>query len=351
MDHRIDSLPLLPTTVVGSHPQPAWLIDREALGATVPRVRRSDLWRTAPEHFDEARRDAATLAIREMEAAGVDIVTDGEVGRESYSNHFLTAVDGVDIDRPAKLVTRAGQATTVPRVVGPIVLARGRGADIEFDDASHLVATTTRVPKVTLPGPFTLAQQCKDEYYGDLEALATDFAVAINQQARRLEATGVEVIQFDEPWYRNDPESAERFGVRVLDRALEGLQCRTVVHLCFGYAAVVPSDKPSAYPFLAQLNDSTVDEISIEAAQPRLDLGVLDDLSNKRIILGVIDLNDRASNTADVIAERAQAALRHIGPDRLTLGPDCGLKYLRRDEAGQLLRAMVEAAGRLRSTL
>ncbi len=351
MARRLDSLPLLPTTVIGSHPQPAWLIDREALGATVPRVRRSDLWRVDPEHLDEARRDAATLAIREMEAAGVDILTDGEVGRESYSNHFLTAVEGVDIDHPAKIVSRAGRSTIVPRVVGPILLTPGHGADTEIEDAKHLVATTSRVSKVTLPGPFTLAQQCHDEYYGDLEALATDFAVAVNLQARRLEATGVGVIQLDEPWYRNDPDSAERFAVRVLDRALEGLQCRTAVHLCFGYAAVVPSDKPSAYPFLGQLNDSIVDEISIEAAQPGLDLGVLDDLSSKRIVLGVVDLKDRAGNSPDVIAERARAALRRIGPDRLTLGPDCGLKYLGRGEAGDLLGAMVEAARRLRLEL
>ncbi len=351
MARRLDSLPLLPTTVIGSHPQPDWLIDREALGTTVPRVRRTDLWRVAPEHIDQARRDAATLAIHEIEGAGIDIVTDGEVGRESYSNHFLTAVEGVDIDQTATIVNRAGRSTIVPRVVGPVVLAQSSGADAEIEDARHLVATTSRVPKVTLPGPFTLAQQCHDEYYGDLEALATDFAVAVNQQARRLEATGVEVIQLDEPWYRNDPESAERFGVRVLDRALEGLQCRTAVHLCFGYAAVVPGDKPSAYPFLGQLDDSSVDEISFEAAQPGLDLGVLDDLSSKRIVLGVIDLNDRAVNSPDLIAKRARAALQRVGPNRLTLGPDCGMKYLSRDEADQLLQAMVEAARRLRAEL
>lgn len=343
----VGALAILPTAVVGSHPQPDWLIDRAQLAGHVPRVRWNDLWRVAPEHRQQAQRDAATLAIREMELAGVDIVTDGEVDRESYSNHLLTGLDGIDIDNPGTLVSRGGRKTSVPRIVGPIRLAR----DVGTDALRHLVATTTRVPKVTLPGPFTLAQQCQDEWYRDPEALALDFAVAVNQQARTLQAAGAQVVQLDEPWYRNDPEGAQRYAVRVLDRALEGLACRTVVHLCFGYAAVMSGDKPTAYPFLAPLNDSVVDEISIEAAQPRLDLGVLDELSSKRIMLGVLDLDDLTRNPADSIIERIRHGLNHVAVERLTLAPDCGMKYLTRDQACTCLRALVDAARTMRAEL
>ncbi len=339
------ALPILPTAVVGSHPQPDWLIDRAQLSGHVPRVRFGDLWRVPPELRQQAQRDAATLAIAEIEAAGVDIVTDGEVDRESYSNHLLTGLDGIDVDNPGTIVSRAGHKTSVPRIVGPVRLARDTGTEA----LRHLVATTSRVPKVTLPGPFTVAQQCQDEFYGDREALATDLAVAINQQALALEAAGAQVIQFDEPWYRNDPASAERFAVRVLDRALEGLTCRTVVHLCFGYAAVTPSEKPTAYAFLAPLGDSTVDEISIEAAQPRLDLGVLAELSNKRIMLGVLDLDDLSRNSPDAVVERARHGLAHVDAERLTLAPDCGMKYLSRADACRCLGSLVAAARTLRA--
>ena len=340
MTSSVADMPILPTTVVGSHPQPDWLIDRAQLSGHVPRVRFADLWRVPPEHRQQAQRDAATLAIAEIEGAGVDIVTDGEVDRESYSNQLLTGLDGIDVDNPGTIVSRAGRKTSVPRIVGPVRLARDTGAAA----LQHLVATTSRVPKVTLPGPFTVAQQCQDEWYGDREALATDLAIAINAQARALEAAGAQVIQFDEPWYRNDPEGAERYAVRVLDLALDGLRCRTVVHLCFGYAAVTPSEKPTAYAFLAPLGDSAVEEISIEAAQPRLDLGVLAELSNKRIMLGVVDLDDLTRNSPEAIAERIRQGLAHVAAQRLTLAPDCGMKYLSRSDACSCLGSLVAAA-------
>ena len=343
------ALPLLPTAVVGSHPQPGWLIDRDRLAGHVPRARAEDLWRipTGPLR-DEAQSDAAVLAVRDMEQAGIDVVTDGEVRRESYSNHLLTGLDGVDLDNPATIRARGGFTIPVPRIVGPIVRRTG---GVELNALGHLLATTDRVAKVTLPGPFTLGQQAVDEHYGDPEALALAFAEAVNAEARALEAAGAQVIQLDEPWLRNDPAGAERYAVRVLDRALEGLSVRTVVHLCFGYAAVVPADKPNAYAFLAPLADSTVGEISIEAAQPRLDLGVLADLAPKRVSLGVIDLREGADNGVATVADRLRAGLRHVPADRLVASPDCGMKYLTRADARAKLAALAGAAAQVRAGL
>lgn len=342
------SLPLLPTAVVGSHPQPGWLIDRDRLAGHVPRARAEDLWRVpAGPLRDEAHSDAAVLAVRDMEQAGIDVVTDGEVRRESYSNHLLGGLDGVDLDNPATIRARGGFTIPVPRIVGPI----RRTGEVELGALRHLLATTDRVAKVTLPGPFTLGQQSVDEHYGDPEAVALAFAEAVNAEARALEAAGAQVIQLDEPWLRNDPAGAERYAVRAIDRALDGLSARTVVHLCFGYAAVVPADKPNAYAFLAPLADSATDEISIEAAQPRLDLGVLADLAPKRVSLGVIDLRDGADNSPATVADRLRAGLRHVPAERLVASPDCGMKYLTRADARSKLAALADAAAQVRADL
>jgi len=347
MREGLSSLPLLPTTVVGSHPQPDWLIDRAGLGGHVPRVRASKLWRVAAEYLEQAQNDAAILAVRDMEKAGIDIVTDGEVRRESYSNHFLGALDGVDVDRPATILSRAGHNTVVPRIVGAIRRTR----DVEVDALRHLLAISTRPIKVTLPGPFTLTQQAKDEFYGDPEALAMDFAAAVSEEARALEAAGADVVQIDEPWLRNDPDGAGRYAIGAINRALDGLHCRTVIHLCFGYAAVVRGEKPTEYSFLPQLADSVADEISVEAAQPRIDLGVLAELSDKRIMLGVVDLSDGGTETVDTIARRIRAGLRFVSPDRLVPAPDCGMKYLSRTVANDRLNALVQAAEIVRTEL
>jgi 5-methyltetrahydropteroyltriglutamate--homocysteine methyltransferase len=341
------ALPLLPTTVVGSLPQPGWLIDGPKLAGIVPRVRRADLWRVAPEHLAEACDDAVRLAVADLEHAAVDIVSDGEIRRESYSNHFLTALDGVDLDQPAIIQNRAGRKMPVPRIVGPVRRVR----DVDIAALRHLRSLTTRPVKVTLPGPFTLAQQCEDGWYGDREALAADFAVAVNEEALALAAAGADVVQLDEPWYRNDPEGAARYAVAVLDRALAGVTARTVVHLCFGYAAVMPRDKPNAYPFLAGLAASVVEEISVEAAQPNLDLTALTDLAPKRVMLGVVDLANLQANDTAAVAARIRAGLRHVPAERLTVAPDCGMKYLRRAEANTLLGAMVQAARLVRGEL
>jgi 5-methyltetrahydropteroyltriglutamate--homocysteine methyltransferase len=338
---------LLPTTVVGSYPQPDWLIDRRLLAADVPRIRRSELWRVAPAYLRQAQDDAAALAIRDMERAGIDVITDGEVRRESYSNHFATALEGLDADRPATITSRAGLSIVVPRVVGKIRRTRA----VEVDAVTFLRRSTPRTIKVTLPGPFTMSQQVVDEAYRDPEALAMDFAAAVNEEAQALQVAGADVIQLDEPWLRNDPAGAERYAVDAINRALDGITATTVIHLCFGYAAVAPRQKPSGYPFLAQLAATVADAISIEAAQPKVDLGVLADLSAKGIVLGVLDLSDPAVETVDEVARRIRHGLRYVAADRLTPAPDCGMKYLRRAVAFGKLQALSEGARVVRAEL
>ncbi|HVW17545.1 MAG TPA: cobalamin-independent methionine synthase II family protein [Solirubrobacteraceae bacterium] len=340
--------PLLPTTVVGSHPQPDWLIDREALARGVPRTERHDLWRVAPERLREAQDEATVEAIRAMEEAGIDIVTDGEMRRVSYSERFATALDGVDTSDPARVVSANGLVTEVPRVVGRVRRVR----PVEVRDMELLRATTTRTAKITLPGPFTMSQQAVDEHYGDVEELVMDLAAAVNEEAHELVAAGADVIQLDEPWVRQDPELARRCAVAGIDRALRGLTVPTVVHVCFGYAAIVPgSAKPAGYPFLAELADCAAQQISIEAAQPRLDLGVLDDLVGKRIVLGVLDLADPQVEAPETVAERIRAALARVAPEDLVPAPDCGMKYLPVDTALGKLRALARGAAIVRAEL
>jgi 5-methyltetrahydropteroyltriglutamate--homocysteine methyltransferase len=277
---------LLQTTVVGSYPQPDWLVNRQMLSKVVPRTRMKEIWRVAEPFLEQAQDDATVIAIRDMERAGIDVITDGEMRRESYSNRFATALEGIDDEHPAEIVSSRGQKTPVPRVVGKIRRTR----PVELRDMQFLRANTDRLAKITLPGPFTMGQQVKDEFYGDAEAMCLDYAAAVNEEARELVTAGADVIQLDEPWLRNNPEEAKRYAVKVINRALEGITVPTVVHLCFGYAAVVGTTKPSGYSFLPQLSDTIAQQISIESAQPKLDLGVLKDLSHKKVMLGVIDL-------------------------------------------------------------
>ena len=344
------SLPkhLLPTTVVGSYPQPDWLVDRAMLSKSVPRTRMTEMWRIPQDHLEQAQDDATVVAIRDMERAGIDIVTDGEIRRESYSNRFATALDGIDSENPVIITSRAGLKTPVPRVVGKI----GRKGAVERRDMEFLRANTDRAAKITLPGPFTMSQQASDEFYRDDEELAMAFAEAVNAEALELQQAGADVIQFDEPWVRNNPDAARRFAVKAINRALQGITVPTVVHVCFGYAAVVAgSTKPAGYSFLAELADSTAEQISIEAAQPRLDLGVLADLSKKKIMLGVIDLADPNVETADVIAERIRHGLKYVSADRLIPAPDCGMKYMPRATAFGKLKAMSDAAAMVRKEI
>jgi 5-methyltetrahydropteroyltriglutamate--homocysteine methyltransferase len=340
---------LLPTTVVGSYPQPDWLVDRAMLSKSVPRTRMHEMWRLPAEHLEQAQDDATIVAIRDMERAGIDIVTDGEIRRESYSNRFATALDGVDAENPAIIVARTGNTkTAVPRVVGKIK----RTAPVELRDMQFLRENTEHAAKITLPGPFTMSQQARNEFYKDDEELAMAFAEAVNAEALDLQKAGADVIQLDEPWVRNNPELAKRYAVKAINRALQGITVPTVVHLCFGYAAVVPgSSKPSGYSFLAELDDTTAEQISIEAAQPKLDLGVLKDLSSKKIMLGVLDLGNPEVEPAAVIAGRIRNGLKHVPPERLVVAPDCGMKYMPRHVAFGKLKAMSEAAGVVRKEI
>jgi len=338
---------LFPTTVVGSYPQPDWLVNREMLSKTVPRVRRSDIWRIKEPWLEEAQDDATILAIRDMEEADIDIVTDGEIRRESYSNRFATALEGIDLVTPGRVRARSGDVA-VPRIVSKIRRTRA----VEVRDMRFLRRHTERTAKITLPGPFTMSRQAVNEFYRDEQELVMDYAAAVNAEAHDLVAAGADVIQLDEPWLRSDPEAAKRVAVAAINRALDGIKVPTVVHLCFGYAAVVPGEqKPVGYSFLPQLADTRADQISIEAAQPRLDLGVLRDLAPKVIVLGVLDLNDPTAEPAAVVAERMRAALAHVPAERLIPAPDCGMKYLPRALAFAKLKALSGGANILRREL
>jgi 5-methyltetrahydropteroyltriglutamate--homocysteine methyltransferase len=336
---------LFPTTVVGSYPQPGWLIDRAKLGSKVPRVRAPEIWRVDKAMLEEAQDDATLLAIRDMERAGIDIITDGEMRRESYSNRFATELEGIDIENPGTTINRSGLPIPVPRVAGPI---RRRGP-VEVRDVVFLKSNTSRKTKITLPGPFTMAQQAQDDYYKDEEALAMAFAAAVNEELRDLKKAGADVVQIDEPWLQARPDRAVRYGVKVINRALQGIPGTTVVHLCFGYAAAV-KDKPTGYSFLPQLEGTTATQISIEAAQPKLDLAVLRELS-KMVMVGVIDLGTNDVESPEQVAGRIRAALKVVPAERLVLAPDCGMKYLTREAAFGKLQSLVEGARIVRKEL
>jgi 5-methyltetrahydropteroyltriglutamate--homocysteine methyltransferase len=337
---------VLPATVVGSYPQPHWLIDRAVLGAKVPRVRTPELWRIEPQFLEEAQDDATLLAIRDMEMAGIDIITDGEMRRESYSNRFATALEGIDIERPGSTINRSGVPIPVPRVAGPIRRTR----PVEIGDLEFLKRHTTRKTKITLPGPFTMAQQAQDDYYKDEEAMAMAFADAVNAELRGLFAAGADVVQLDEPWLQARPDAAARYGVKAVNRALAGVRGTTVVHVCFGYAAAV-KDKPSGYSVLPQLADTAATQISIEAAQPRLDLGVLKDLAPKKVMLGVIDLGTETVESPGEVLSRIQKGLQYVKAENLVLAPDCGMKYLSRAAAFGKLQALAAGAALARKAL
>ena len=337
---------LLPTTLVGSYPQPKWLIDRARLATQVPRVRAQDLWLVDTRRLEAAQDDATLLAIRDQERAGLDIITDGEQRRESYSNRFATALAGLDLDRPGKTPNRTGGFSTVPRVVGPI----RRRHPVEVRDVEFLRANTDRMIKMTVPGPFTMSAQCQDDFYHDEEKLALDYAGAVNAEIKDLFAAGADIVQIDEPWMQSRPQQARRYGIAALDAALDGVTGTTVVHICFGYAAMV-KDKPAGYSFLSEFERSAVDQVSIEAAQPRLDVAVLRQLPSKTIVLGVIDLAEPAVETPVEVAERIRSAIAFVPPERIVVAPDCGLKYLPRAIAYGKMCAMVEGARMVREEL
>ena len=341
------ALPLLPTTLVGSYPQPEWLVDRHKLVTSgPPRVRMREVWRFQDDLLEAAQNDAVRIVVSDQERAGIDIVTDGEVRRESYFNRLATELDGIDLDTPGMVASRTGKLTAVPRVVGPI---RRRG-QVEVAATRYLRSQTARPIKVTVPGPFTLTQLALDEHYKDPEALAMDYARAVNAELKDLKAAGADVVQLDEPYLQANPEAARRFGVKAINAALEGVGGTTVVHLCFGYAYVVKG-KPSGYSFLSELDACAATQISIEAAQPALDCAILRALPSKTIVLGVINLDDVAVETPQAVAARIDAALAHVAPDRIVVAPDCGMKYLPRATAFGKLKALAEGAAIVRREL
>ena len=339
---------LLPTTVVGSYPQPDWLVDRAMLGSRLPpRTRALEIWRVPHEFLEQAQDDATLIAIRDMERAGIDIITDGEVRRESYSNRFATALEGMDLDNPGTALDRTGHPNPVPRVVGPIRRTRA----IEVRDVQFLRASTNRTIKATLPGPFTMSQQAQDDYYHDEEALALALADAVNGEVRDLFAAGADVVQLDEPYLQARAEKAQRFALKAINRALDGIQGTTALHTCFGYAHIVHS-RPNGYPFLEELSGVAAKQISLESAQQKVDLSVLKALPGKTLIVGVIDLADE-SPVEDVatLAARIRNALDFVDPERLILAPDCGMKYLPRQKAFGKLKALADAAATVRREL
>jgi 5-methyltetrahydropteroyltriglutamate--homocysteine methyltransferase len=336
---------LFPTTIVGSYPQPEWLIDRKKLaGRFPPRVRAKELWRIPEAYLEEAWQDATLLAIRAQERAGLDIVSDGEIRRESYSNRFATALDGVDLDNPGEALDRSGHPNPVPRVTGAI---RRRHA-VMVDDVRFLAANTQRHIKITVPGPFTMAQQAQiDHYGGSRELAALDYAKAVNAEIRDLFDAGADVVQIDEPYMQARPEEARAYGLAALNAALDGITGRTAVHICFGYAAIIHA-RPEGYSFLSELAQCSCRQISIETAQSNLDCSILETLPGKQIILGVIDLSDMAIETPEVVAGRIRRALQHVPAENIIVAPDCGMKYLPRHVADGKLQAMVAGAAIVR---
>ncbi len=336
---------LFPTTLVGSYPQPEWLIDRQRLaGRFPPRVRARELWRIPEAYLAEAHDDATRLAIRAQEQAGLDIVTDGEIRRESYSNRFATALEGIDIDNPGTALDRSGHPNPVPRIAGRI----RRKRPVEVDDLLFLKRNTTQKTKITVPGPFTMSQQAQNDYYPSPAEAAMDYAVAVNEEIRDLFAAGADIVQIDEPYMQARPEKAREYGLRALNRALKGIQGATAVHLCFGYAAII-HERPSGYSFLPELAGSPVQQVSIETAQSRLDCAVLQKLAGKKILVGCIDLSDMTVETPQQVAARVKRALQYVKPEDVIVAPDCGMKYLPRDIAFAKMCAMVEGARLLRS--
>jgi len=343
------NLPILPTTIVGSYPQPDWLIDRERLKASLPpRVRAQSLWRVPEPWLADAQEAATLVAIRDQEDAGIDIVGDGEMRRESYSNRLATALSGIDTDNHGQAMDRTGKLNPVPRVAGPI----RRIGPIEVQDAAFLKRHAKGPVKLTLPGPFTMTQQAQNDHYASDKALAMDYADAVNAEIRDLFAAGVDVVQLDEPYLQARADAARDYSLEAIDRALDGVQGLTALHICFGYALVHGNSvKPKAYDFLAELNRSRIDIISVEAAQPKLDPSILAELPDKIIMYGVLDLSDPVVETPEIVAGRIREALRYVAPERLWIAPDCGMKYHSRETAFGKLKAMADGAAMVRAEI
>ncbi len=338
---------LLPTSLVGSYPQPDWLVDRDNLrGRFPPRVRAKELWRVDPRFLEEAQDDATLLAIRDQERAGLDIITDGEMRRESYSNRFATALEGIDIDNPGSALDRSGHPNPVPRIAGKI----RRKYPVQVRDTEFLRRNTTRLIKMTVPGPFTMSQQAQNDFYRSPAEAAMDYAKAVNEEIKDLFAAGADVVQIDEPYMQARPQAAREYGIQALEAALDGVKGTTAVHICFGYAAIIHA-RPEGYSFLPEFEHCRVHQVSIETAQSNLDTAILEKLPDKTIVLGVIDLDNMAVETPEIVAARITRAFPHCPPERIIVAPDCGMKYLPREVAYGKMVSMVKGAAIVREAL
>ena len=278
--------------------------------------------------------------------AGVDVVTDGEMRRESYSNRFATALDGVDLDQPGVALDRTGHENPVPRVVGPI----RRSRPVEVRDVEFLRSLTERPIKITVPGPFTMTQQAQNDHYSDGRSLALAYAEAVNEELRDLKAAGADVVQIDEPYLQARPEPAREYAIEAINRALDGIEGDTVLHTCFGYAHIV-HDRLTGYPFLARARrlrgHAHLARGGAAGSRPR---GAAR-LPGKSIVLGVLDLGSTEVETPEVVAARIRRALDVLPPERLVVAPDCGMKYLPRERAFGKLQAMVAGTRLVREDL
>jgi 5-methyltetrahydropteroyltriglutamate--homocysteine methyltransferase len=331
---------LFPTTIAGSLPKPAWLSETNKLWPQ---------WIPSGSELTHAKRDATLLWIKEQEAAGVDILTDGEQSRQHFVHGFLEFVDGIDFEHKVKMGIRNNRYDAmVPVVVGPLTL-KGR---VHEREASWMRASTTRRIKITMPGPMTIVDTLADNYYGDKVKLAMAFAELLNQEARALQDDGVDVIQFDEPAFNVYMDDVVRWGVDALHRCIEGLTCKTAVHICYGYGIKANLDWKATlgqewrqyemiFPALAA---SRIDQISLECANAKVPMELMALLEGKEIMVGVIDVASDVVETPEQVAEIIGRALRFVAKEKLIPCTNCGMAPMDRPIARAKLDALGQGA-------
>jgi 5-methyltetrahydropteroyltriglutamate--homocysteine methyltransferase len=338
---------LLPTTIAGSLPKPAWLATPEVLWAP---------WRLAGEQLAEGKRDAVLLALRDQEAAGIDIVGDGEQSRQHFVHGFLAGIEGVDMTRRRRIPIRAGRyEADCPTVTGPI----RRPAPVHAEEARFARAHTAHRLKFTLPGPMTIVDTVADEHDGDRVRLAMAFARVLNEEARELAALGVDVVQIDEPAFNVYMDEVRDWGIAALERAVDGVACTTAVHVCYGYGIEANiawkrslGDEWRQYeltfPHLAR---SRIDQVSLECANSRVPMSLLSLLDGKDVLAGCIDVASTHVETPEEVAGVIREALRHVAPERLQPCTNCGMAPLPREVARAKLRALAAGAALVREEL
>ena len=338
---------MLETTVAGSLPKPAWLAEPEQLWAP---------WRMAGEALWAAQCDAALVVLKEQEDAGIDIVSNGEVFRQHFVHGILEGVEGVDFSRKRVIGIRADRyEAEVPTVTGPI----RRTGPIHAEEVRFTRAHTKRKLKFTMPGPMTIVDTLADEHYRDRPALAMAFAEVLNQEARELEALGVDVIQFDEPAFNVYLDAVEGWGIAALERAADGLGCKTAVHICYGYGIRANLDWKATlgdewaqyrdtFPVLAR---STIDQVSLECANSKVPIELIALLDGKDVLVGAIDVTTSEIESPEAVARTIRDALAHVRPEKLYPCTNCGMVPLGREVAEGKLRALAAGAALVRAEL